>query len=142
MIDCHCHLEQPDYDDDSDEVIENCRKHLQAVITSCAHPKDFELTTQLVKEYEGFVFATVGIHPKYICEISEKQKNEYFDLLRARKEYFVGIGETGLDYFWVKNGNWREKQVKLFIEFICFLKIPFSDISPAISSLFFTIPWF
>ena len=42
MIDIHCHLEQKDYDNDREEVIEKCKKELKAVITSCAHPRDFE----------------------------------------------------------------------------------------------------
>ena len=52
MIDIHCHLEQKDYDKDREDVIEKCRKELKAVITSCAHPKDFELTMRLVERHK------------------------------------------------------------------------------------------
>ena len=93
MIDCHCHFEQKDYDKDRDEVIEKCRKQLQAVVTSCAHPKDFELTMKLAEKYKGFVFATVGIHPEYIKEISEQKKNDFIELIKANKDKIVGIDD-------------------------------------------------
>ncbi len=118
MIDCHCHLEQKEYDDDRNEIIEKCRQQLKAIITSCAHPKDFDLTMRLVERYNGFVFATVGIHPEYIKEISDQCKSDFLKLMEANKDKIVGIGEVGLDYSWVKEQEWRAKQRELFIEFI------------------------
>ncbi|MEM5829853.1 MAG: TatD family hydrolase [Candidatus Aenigmatarchaeota archaeon] len=117
MIDVHCHLEQPDYNSDRDEVIEKCKRELKAIITSCAHPKDFELTMQLVEKHKGFVFATAGIHPEYIKEISEREKAEFFDLLRKNEDKLVGIGEIGLDFL-IEEQEWREKQKELFYDFI------------------------
>ena len=64
MIDVHCHLEQEDYDKDRNEVIEKCKKELKAVVTSCAHPKDFDLTMKMVENHKNFVFASFGIHPE------------------------------------------------------------------------------
>lgn len=122
MIDSHCHLEQKDYNSDRDEVIEKCKKELKAVITSCAHPKDFNLTMQIIKKHKNFVFATIGIHPEYIKEISEKQKDDFLDLIKENKEKNIGIGEIGLDFFWIKEKYWQEKQRELFIEMINFAK--------------------
>jgi TatD DNase family protein len=118
MIDTHCHLEQEDYDKDRDSVIERCKEALDAVVTSSAHPKDWELTMQLVEKYPNFVYATASIHPLYVKEISESQKKEYFELIRKNKSKIVGIGECGTDYWWVKEKEWREKQRQLFIELI------------------------
>jgi TatD DNase family protein len=118
MIDCHCHLEQKDYNEDRDAVIEKCRQQLQAIVTSCAHPKDFKLTMELVDKHAGFIFSTVGIHPEYIKKISEQQKNGFVEIIRANRNKIVGIGETGLDYNWVKEEEWREKQRQMFVEFI------------------------
>lgn len=118
MIDVHCHMEQPDYQKDRDQVIDNCKKTLKAVITSCAHPKDFQLTMEMVRKYRGFVFATVGIHPEYIKDISEREKHDFLGLIRHNKNNIMGIGEVGLDYHWIKEDTWREKQKELFIEMI------------------------
>jgi len=122
MIDVHCHLEQRDYDSDRDQVIEKCRQKLNAVVTCCAHPEDFDLTMILVDKYKNFVFATVGIHPEYIKEISEEEKDNFLGLIKNNKNKIVGIGETGLDFFWVKEIGWQQRQKELFIEFINFAK--------------------
>jgi len=127
MIDVHCHLDQPDYDEDRDEIIEKCKKELKAVITSCAHPKDFDLTINLVEKYNGFVFATVGIHPEYVKEIGEKEKDRFLELIRQNRDKIVGIGEVGLDYNWVKEVEFQQKQKEWFVQFINFskeLKLP------------------
>jgi len=118
MIDVHCHLEQEDYDKDRDEVIEKCKKELKAVITSCAHPRDFELTMRMVENHKNFVFASCGIHPEYIKEVSEKAKDNFLELITENKEKIVAIGETGLDYWWTKEIEWQEKQKQLFIQLI------------------------
>jgi len=118
MIDVHCHLEQKDYSQDRDEVIKKCRQQLKAVVTCCAHPKDFSLTMELVKKYKGFIFATAGIHPQYVREIDEKQKEEFFDLIRKNREKIVAVGEVGLDFNWEKEDQWRERQKQMFVGFI------------------------
>jgi len=122
MIDTHCHLEQKNYDPDRDQVIENCKKELKAVITSCVHPKDFQLTMELVEKYKGFVFASAGLHPEYIKEIGEKEIEEYFELIKESKDNVVALGETGLDYFWIKEAEWQKRQKELFIRMINFSK--------------------
>ena len=53
MIDVHCHLENEDYSEDRDVVIQNCMKEMKGIVTCCAHPKDFTLTMELVKKYKN-----------------------------------------------------------------------------------------
>ena len=69
MIDVHCHLEQKDYDSDRDNVIELCKQKLNAVVTCCASPDDFDLTMQMLEKHKNFVFATFSIHPIYPLNI-------------------------------------------------------------------------
>ena len=118
MIDIHCHLEQKDYDKDREDVIEKCKKELKAVITSCAHPKDFDLTLQLSEKYKNFIFASYGIHPEYIKEITEKEIEDFLEKVKQNKDKVIAIGETGLDYFWIRETEWQQKQKELFIQLI------------------------
>ncbi len=118
MIDSHCHIEQPDYDKDRDEVIQKCKKELKAIITSCAHPKDFNLTMAVVEKWKGFVFATAAIHPEYVKEISGSEIERFFEILKEHKNRIVAIGECGLDFYWIKEESWRQKQRDLFIQHI------------------------
>ena len=120
MIDCHCHLEQEDYDSDRQDVIKKCREKLKALVTCCAKPKDWSLTKEIVLKNKGFVYAIAGIHPEFIKEISEKEINDFISAIKTelKKRLVKGIGEIGLDYHWIKEEEWREKQRKLFIKMI------------------------
>lgn len=122
MIDVHCHLEQAEYNNDREHVIRNCRKEMKAVITSCAHPNDFQLTMKIAKDHEGFVFPAIGLHPEFIKEVDWKSLDDYFDLIKANKDKIVSIGEVGLDYFWIKEHEWQQKQRDLFVQMIAFAK--------------------
>jgi TatD DNase family protein len=121
MIDVHCHLEHEKFRNNKD-IIQSFRKDLKAIITSSPHPKDFEYTLNLKKEFEGFVFACVGLHPEYIEEFSEETLDNFEEFVKSNKNDIVSIGEIGLDYFWVKDEKLREKQRWLFEKLIEFAK--------------------
>lgn len=119
MIDVHCHLEQKDYDADRDAVVAKCKAAgIKALITVCAHPNDFEKTMQIIAAYPNFVFAIAAIHPEYIKDIKQAEIDAFFEILKQNKKQLIGIGEAGLDYFWVKEPEWQLKQKQLFIQFI------------------------
>jgi len=122
MIDAHCHLEQKDYDADREKVVEECKKHLQAVVTCCARPDDLELTLKLVEKHRNFVFCVAGLHPEYAHEMDEETLNRFIDRIRENRDKLVGIGEVGLDYHWVKEEKFREKQREVFERFISLAK--------------------
>ncbi len=115
MIDCHCHLEQKEFSD-RDKIIKQCKQQLKAIITCCAHPDDLDLTFNLIKKYQGFVFCTIGIHPEFIKDINKKQIQETIEAIKKNKQNILSIGEIGLDYWWIKEQEqeWREKQKILF----------------------------
>jgi len=119
MIDAHCHLESKEYANDLEQVIELCKKEgLKALVSVCAHPKDFDRSLEIVEKYKNYVFLCASIHPEFIKEITAKQVDEYFDRLRENKKKLVAVGETGLDFWWVKEDSWREKQKELFVQHI------------------------
>ncbi len=123
MIDSHCHLEQKDFEKDLPQVIGKCRKAgLKAVVTSCAKTSDFDRTMEIVRQFPGFVFATAGIHPEFIKELKESEADDFLDRLKENRKHIVGIGEVGLDYHWVKESDWQEKQKDLFVKMIDFAK--------------------
>ena len=115
MIDSHCHLEEEAYRKDLDDVIRTCREQgLKALITVCADPEDWDKTLDLVNNYKGFVFACASVHPIYIDRITAQQVDEYFQKLRDNRDVLAAIGETGADYFHIKETNLQEKQLELF----------------------------
>ena len=118
MIDVHCHLEQPDYDNDREDVIKRCRENLKAVITCCVHPKNLDLTMKMMDNHENFIFAAYGIHPEYIKDLNHKEIDNFIERIKESKERIVAVGETGLDFFWIKEREWQKKQEELFIQLI------------------------
>ncbi len=123
MIDSHCHMEQDCYKMDLPAVIERCKAAgLKAVISVCAAPKDFQRTLEIAKRFPDFVFPVAGIHPEYIKEISAQEVDEFFEVLKKNSDKIYGIGEVGLDRFWIKEPEWQKKQEELFLRFIEFAK--------------------
>jgi len=118
MIDVHCHLEQKNYNKDRELVIEECRKKLKAVITCCAHPSDFDLTLKICAKHKGFVYCVVGLHPEYIKDVTNEGKEKLIEKIIENKSQISAIGEIGLDYHWIKEEKWREKQKEMFIDFL------------------------
>lgn len=116
MIDVHCHLEQKDYENDLEQVIERAKSQgIKAIITCSADIKDFEKGLEIVKKFKNYVFLTASIHPIHVPEYSDEEIKDFLDKLRKNRKYIVGIGETGLDYYWVKDQNQRERQKKVFL---------------------------
>lgn len=122
MIDAHCHLEQDDYDGDRENVIAQCKKELKAVVCSATQPKHFEKALEIIKHNERFVFFAFGLHPEYVKEITDIEIKKFKEFVRQNKKHVVAIGEVGLDYHWVTEEGWREKQRSLFREMIRFSK--------------------
>ncbi len=77
---------------------------------------------KIVQRHKGFVFATAGIHPEFIKEISEGEIGNFLERLKENRANIAGIGEVGLDYNWVRENEWREKQKELIRELIRFAK--------------------
>lgn len=108
-IDCHAHLNFPDYDKDRDEVIRRTREGNTWVINIGTGKKTSEEVVDLSKN-EG-MFSIIGTHPVHSDEEFDR---DFYSNLGKRKEV-VGVGEVGLDYFHKDN---REEQQELFIKHI------------------------
>ncbi len=130
MIDVHCHLEQEDFAKDLEEVIKRARESgLKAIITCCANPNDLKKSLEIVEKYKNYAFLTASIHPIHVPEFGDEQIIEFLEKIKelAKAGKIVGIGETGLDYYWVKDEKQRERQKEVFhlhIELAKKLKLP------------------
>lgn len=115
-IDSHCHLDQPRFDEDRDEVI---RRAVEAGVTRMVTigASDGMVTNRaavaLAAQYDC-VFATVGIHPHDAKLVDDAVLAELRDL--ARSPRVVAIGETGLDYYY--DNSPREQQRDAFRKFL------------------------
>ena len=107
LIDTHCHLSSDDYNN-LDEII---NEFDGIMIASGCDLKTNKEVIELVNKYDS-VYGTLGIHPEEIENFKESDLKFIEDNLNNKK--IVGIGEIGLDYYWVKDN--KEQQKELFIK--------------------------
>lgn len=110
LVDSHCHLDFPDFGPEVDEVV--ARAHAAGVglmVTISTKVSEFD-RVKAVAERFPHVFCTVGIHPHEAASEPETDKATLVELAKHPK--VVGIGETGLDYFYEHSP--REAQQRNF----------------------------
>lgn len=110
IIDTHAHLYFPELADKIDEVIENAlAEGVGKIIVPAVDLETSEKILSLSAKYE-MIYAVLGFHPCDVQKISEKDFQDLEQMLNESK--VVGIGETGLDYYWDK--TFKDKQIDFF----------------------------
>ena len=109
MIDTHCHLLHKGLLEKHEQVIEQAKKSMTAIV-NCGYPGDVEKSLELVKQHQGFIYLTLGLHPIDIVKMTDQEIDKYIELVRAHKDDILAIGEIGLDYHWYPE---KEKQPRL-----------------------------
>lgn len=104
LIDTHCHLSYEDYDN-LDFVIKNMNG---IMIASGCDDKTNKEVLELVKKYDN-VYGTLGIHPEEIDKMNEFSFKFIEENILNPK--IVGIGEIGLDYYWIKDNKEKQKEI-------------------------------
>jgi len=100
LVDSHCHLDFADYGEDRPAMLDRARAAGVKRMVCIGSGRDIAQARSAVTlaAAEADVFATVGIHPHDVARMNESDWTELESLCRAPK--VVGIGETGLDYFY------------------------------------------
>jgi TatD DNase family protein len=115
LVDSHCHLDFPALKQDRDGVLARARAAgIGRMINIGTTKKDFPQILATAEAYED-VYCTVGIHPNHAHEEGESLNLAELKELAAHPRV-VGIGESGLDYFY--NYGPREVQQNSFREHI------------------------
>lgn len=97
LIDTHCHLDFPEFDQDREEVIKRAKNEgIEYIINIGSSLLSCEKALELSWEQE-FIYAGIGLHPHEADKFDSKARNRIEEL--ARKNKVVAIGETGLDYY-------------------------------------------
>ena len=111
FVDSHCHLDDKQFAQDRDAVIERAReaglKYILGIGTGDG-PPDLEAAIRIADAFP-FIFSTVGVHPNDAPKLDENTFSHLKDLLGHPK--VVAVGEIGLDYHW---GVPKELQDPLF----------------------------
>ena len=110
LIDTHAHLDDKQFDDIAQIVLNAKNNGVGKIITSGTSIQSSKKSIEIANQFDD-VFCVVGIHPSDIEDIPE----DYISILAnlAKNDKVVGIGEIGLDYHW-RNDN-EQKQKEVFI---------------------------
>lgn len=97
LIDTHCHLDFPDFDDDRDSVLQRAAEAGVHKMVAIATSLDGIPRVKALAEEHDNIWYSIGIHP---CNVSDQSLNDLKGLkAHAVQPKVVGLGETGLDYF-------------------------------------------
>jgi TatD DNase family protein len=110
LIDSHVNLTAPQFATDREAVIARAREAgIGLMLTICDRVSAFEPVRELA-DANGDIWCSVGTHPHEAKENLTLSVNDLTDRAHGR---VVGIGETGLDYFY--DHSPRDSQRAIFL---------------------------
>lgn len=107
LIDSHCHLNYKGLIEEQAAVLERARAAGVGTMLNIATRESEWDEVLATAERESDVWATVGIHPHEADEHPHVDTAKLVE--RARHPRIVGIGETGLDYYYDHSDRERQK---------------------------------
>jgi len=98
LVDSHCHLEYDSYVEEGSAVIDRARAAgVGTCVTIGTKLSTFPKTLAVAERYDN-VWCTVGVHPHDAAVEPLTDPDVLIEATRHSK--VIGIGETGLDYFY------------------------------------------
>ena len=106
IIDSHCHLDFDPLKKNLDEILRRANSSgVKYFLTICTENKSFEKIIDIIKKHKD-VFGTYGIHPHEVKDYKNLSTDQIKKNLTIN-EKIIGIGETGLDFYY------KNSEVKL-----------------------------
>lgn len=123
LVDTHCHLDDEKFDLDRENVIQNLQNNeISFVINAGADLETSKKALGLASENDN-IYCVIGQHPQH-CEGFNEHFEEFL-INNAVNHKVVGIGEIGLDYYYLVSPKELQKEVFLKqLKLANFLKLP------------------
>ncbi len=110
LVDSHCHLDYLERDGEIEPVVARAlNAGVGTMVTICTKLSEFERIEAIARRFPR-VYCSVGVHPHEAGKEGQETPERLIEL--AAHDKVVGIGETGLDYFYDKAP--REAQAECF----------------------------
>ena len=108
IVDSHCHLDFPDFDEERDDIIARAQAAgVTRMVTICTKLRQLP-QVQAIAEAHDCVFFAAGTHPMSAADEPLVSVDDLLALTAHPK--MVGIGETGLDYHYTADSAEVQKQ--------------------------------
>ena len=110
LVDSHCHLNYPDFKDDFSSILNRAQEKNVRLMLSIS--TDFSEFPDILKiaETHPQIYCTIGAHPHEAASHDHITLQDF--LIHTNHPKVVGLGETGLDYYYETSS--RESQKKSF----------------------------
>ena len=114
FIDSHCHLDFPDLQADQSSVLDLMRKNAVTHALTISTTLETFPAVRAVAEANANIWCSAGVHPDEQVDDHEPTVAELLGLAAHPK--VVAIGETGLDYFRLKEPlDWQRERFRIHI---------------------------
>jgi len=108
LVDSHCHLDFADAAERPEIVARARRAGVKTLLTICTKLDEFP-TVRAIAETDPDIWCTIGVHPH---EAAVEPAATVDGLVAATKhEKVIGIGETGLDFYYEHSPRARQAEV-------------------------------
>ena len=98
IVDSHCHLDFPDFEGELRDLVARAQAAgVSKMVTICTRLDKFEAVAAITQAHDP-IYMAAGIHPHEAGEHGLDAPDVLIKL--ATKPKMVGIGETGLDFFY------------------------------------------
>jgi TatD DNase family protein len=112
LIDTHAHLDFPEFDKSRADVIARAEKAGVGIINCLLDPKGLPKT----EKFKEIRF-TIGCCPYRFDEYERQWK-----MLQEHVDKAIAVGEIGLDYYWVKDQQGRDREKENFLRLLKFAR--------------------
>ena len=121
VIDTHTHFDAEEFDEDRAEAFARAQEAgVGKVFLPAIDVKTTHAVLALSREYPGYAFPMIGLHPE---EVKADWKEQLAELRKILEEHrmagnkisdFIAVGEIGLDYYWSR--EFEHEQLEAFEE--------------------------
>ncbi|MEM8980748.1 MAG: TatD family hydrolase [Pseudomonadota bacterium] len=123
IVDSHCHLDFADFDTERAAIVARAQEAgVHKMVTICTKMRALPQVQAIAETYDPVYYAA-GTHP--MSAASEPMITVEALVEAARHPKFVGIGETGLDYYYTaESKEVQQESLRLHIEAARQTKLP------------------
>ena len=110
MIDSHCHVDEPAYEQDREEFLQRQKDGgIEAIVVPGVNMHSIDGIFDVCRRWRGFCYPVLGLHPQDVADDWQEQLDvihkamlEHVGAELDVSERIVAIGEIGLDYHYTR----------------------------------------
>ncbi len=113
LFDTHAHFESSQFDKDRHNLLTSLKEYSVGNVTNIGSSMETSWRSVELAERYDFIYATVGVHPGEVYDMSDRDIDELRKMVLEHKKVRA-IGEIGLDYHY--DDSIPDLQIKWFIK--------------------------